>query len=278
MGLEPCPLCMFQRVAVIAIGIVFLVARVHNPRRVGAAFYAVLDADLRGRRRGLRRCARSGCRRCRRTRCPRAAWGSTTCWTRCRFTDVLSKVLEGSGECAEKGWVFLGLPIPGWTFVFFVAMIVARVRADPPRLTRPRCDVYFGAIRIAPSRRITSPFSIGLRTISRTSDANSARPSEPRRKRHHLAERFLRLGRKLRHHRRLEDARRDRHHANAVARELARDRQRHADDARLRRAVGRLADLAVERRDRRRVDDHAALAVGVRRALAPSRRPRGASG
>src|SRR6185312_14819368 len=33
---------------------------------------------------------------------------------------------------------------------------------------------YFGAIRIAPSRRITSPFSIGLPTISRTSDANSA--------------------------------------------------------------------------------------------------------
>src|SRR5689334_14719 len=37
---------------------------------------------------------------------------------------------------------------------------------------------YFGAIRIAPSRRITSPFIIGLTTISRTSDANSdGRPS-----------------------------------------------------------------------------------------------------
>ena len=70
---------------------------------------------------------------------------------------------------------------------------------------------------------------------------------------------------------------RDRHHANAVARELARDRQRHPDDAGLRRAVGRLADLAVERGDRRRVDDHAALAVGVRRVLAPSPRRRAGS-
>jgi hypothetical protein len=41
-GLEPCPLCMFQRVAVSAVGVVFLIAAIHNPRRTGAAFYAVL--------------------------------------------------------------------------------------------------------------------------------------------------------------------------------------------------------------------------------------------
>ena len=37
----------------------------------------------------------------------------------------LKKVLEGSGECAEKGWVFLHLSIAGWTLVFFIAMIAA---------------------------------------------------------------------------------------------------------------------------------------------------------
>ena len=42
LGLEPCPLCIFQRVAVIATGLVFLVAAIHNPGRSGAAFYAVL--------------------------------------------------------------------------------------------------------------------------------------------------------------------------------------------------------------------------------------------
>ena len=35
------------------------------------------------------------------------------------------QVLEGSGECAEKGWVFLHLSIAGWTLVFFIAMIAA---------------------------------------------------------------------------------------------------------------------------------------------------------
>ncbi|MEP7275069.1 MAG: disulfide bond formation protein B [Betaproteobacteria bacterium] len=38
---------------------------------------------------------------------------------------MITRTLTGSGECAEKGWVLLGLSIAGWTLVFFVAMIVA---------------------------------------------------------------------------------------------------------------------------------------------------------
>ena len=41
------------------------------------------------------------------------------------LTEVISKVLKGSGECAEQGWLLLGLAIPSWTFVFFIAMIAA---------------------------------------------------------------------------------------------------------------------------------------------------------
>ncbi|MBP8139236.1 MAG: disulfide bond formation protein B, partial [Burkholderiales bacterium] len=41
------------------------------------------------------------------------------------FVDVIRRVLEGSGECADKGWVFLGLSIAGWTLSFFVAIAVA---------------------------------------------------------------------------------------------------------------------------------------------------------
>ena len=124
LELEPCPLCMFQRVAVIATGIVFLVAALHGPGRGGAIFYAVLTGITAGIGAGL------------------AAW---QVWIQAQpqgsvaacgmgldymletlpLTDVISRVLKGSGECAEQGWVFLGLAIPSWTFVFFVAMIVA---------------------------------------------------------------------------------------------------------------------------------------------------------
>ena len=61
--------------------------------------------------------------------------------------------------------------------------------------------------------------------------------------------------------RRLEQARRDRHHPDLQPGQVPGDRQGHADDAALGRGVGGLADLAVERRDRRGVHDDAPLAV-----------------
>ncbi len=39
--LDPCPLCVFQRVATVALGIVFLLAALHNPARTGARIYGV---------------------------------------------------------------------------------------------------------------------------------------------------------------------------------------------------------------------------------------------
>jgi disulfide bond formation protein DsbB len=39
--------------------------------------------------------------------------------------DVINKTLAGSGECAKVDWTFLGLSLPGWTFIFFLAMIAA---------------------------------------------------------------------------------------------------------------------------------------------------------
>src|SRR6186713_516740 len=41
-GLDPCPLCIFQRVVVLVIAIIFLVGTFHEPGRVGAWIYALL--------------------------------------------------------------------------------------------------------------------------------------------------------------------------------------------------------------------------------------------
>src|SRR5689334_7404667 len=46
LGLEPCPLCIFQRIAVIAVGFGFLIAALHNPRAIGAKIYAGLIAII----------------------------------------------------------------------------------------------------------------------------------------------------------------------------------------------------------------------------------------
>ena len=124
MDLEPCPLCIFQRVAVIAMGLVFAIAAFHNPGRSGAGAYALLQLLIGGA--GAAIAARQvWLQSLPKDQVPACGMGLDYMLDTLPFTDVLRKVFEGSGECAEKGWEFLHLSIAGWTLVFFVAMIAA---------------------------------------------------------------------------------------------------------------------------------------------------------
>jgi disulfide bond formation protein DsbB len=130
--LEPCPLCVFQRVAVILTGVVCLVAAIHNPGRGGAVLYAVLATVTAGTGAAIAawhvwiQAQPQGS-------VPACGMGLDYMLDTLPLTDVIARVLKGSGECAEQGWLFLGLGIPAWTFVFFVAMVagaIALVRRD----------------------------------------------------------------------------------------------------------------------------------------------------
>ncbi len=44
MGVEPCPMCIFQRLAFIGMGIFFLIGGLHSPGAKGRRIYAVLVA------------------------------------------------------------------------------------------------------------------------------------------------------------------------------------------------------------------------------------------
>jgi disulfide bond formation protein DsbB len=124
LGLDPCPLCSVQRLCVIAIGIVFLVAGVHNPRRLGAGVYAGLTVivGLFGAATAMRHVWIQSLPK---GEVPECGMGLNYMLETLPLTDVLTKVFKGSGECAEKAWMLFGLAIPSWTFVFYVAMIVA---------------------------------------------------------------------------------------------------------------------------------------------------------
>ena len=131
-GLEPCPLCVFQRIAVSAIGIVFLVAFIHNPLRPGATGYAALvllvasaGSVFASRQVWLQALPKD--------QVPACGRGFSYMMDTMPFMDVLSTVFAGSGECAEKGWEWLGIAIAGWTLVFFVAITIyalALIRRD----------------------------------------------------------------------------------------------------------------------------------------------------
>jgi disulfide bond formation protein DsbB len=124
LNLDPCPLCVLQRVCVIAMGLIFLLAAFHNPGRTGATVYALLllfvggaGAALATRQVWLQSLPKD--------QVPSCGMSLNYMLETLPFTDVLNKVFAGSGECAEKNWEFLHLSIAGWTLVFFVAMIAA---------------------------------------------------------------------------------------------------------------------------------------------------------
>ena len=132
-GLEPCPLCVFQRICVIGMGLVFIIAAIHNPGRPGATGYAFLQLIIGGT--GIALATRQvWLQSLPKDQVPACGMGLSYMLDTLPLTDVFRKVLEGSGECAEKGWEFLHLSIAGWTLVFFVAMISASfalIRRDP---------------------------------------------------------------------------------------------------------------------------------------------------
>jgi len=124
LGLDPCPLCALQRMAVVAIGIVFLIAGLHNPGRTGAAVYAVLTFIIGAF--GIVTAMRHvWIQSLPKGEVPACGMGLNYMLETLPLTDVLTKVFKGSGECAEQAWMLFGLAIPSWTFVFYVAMIVA---------------------------------------------------------------------------------------------------------------------------------------------------------
>jgi len=124
LDLDPCPLCVLQRMCVTAMGLIFLVAAFHNPGRAGATVYAGLQflaggagATLAVRQVWLQSLSKD--------QVPACGMSLNYMLESLPFADVVRKVFEGSGECAEKGWEFLHLSIAGWMLVFFVAMIAA---------------------------------------------------------------------------------------------------------------------------------------------------------
>ncbi len=122
-GLDPCPLCQFQRACVIAMGVVFLIAAIHNPGRGAATMYALLQLALGGV--GIAFATRQvWLQSLPKDEVPSCGMGLNYMLETLPFTDVVRRVFAGSGECAEKGWEFLHLSIAGWALVFFVAMII----------------------------------------------------------------------------------------------------------------------------------------------------------
>jgi len=114
--LMPCPLCVFQRIAVIGLGLVFLVAGLHNPDGLGRKIYAVLALLVAGG--GVAVAARHvWLQNLPADEVPTCGPGLEFILDTFPLGDALSMVFAGSGECADIDWLFLGLTMPTWVII-----------------------------------------------------------------------------------------------------------------------------------------------------------------
>jgi len=129
LGLEPCPLCIFQRIGVILMGVTFLAAALQHPRGRGRYVYgglvvlfALLTVAVAARQLYIQSLPPGSLPSC----------GAPLAMM-LRFMpviEVVRRVLSGSGECGEVNWTFLGLAMPAWVLMWALLLGAAGALAN----------------------------------------------------------------------------------------------------------------------------------------------------
>ena len=123
LNLAPCPLCVLQRVGVVVVGLLFLLAAIQNPGVTGRRIYAGLialvslgGAGVAARHIWLQNLPAEDV--------PACGPGLDFMLDTFPLSDVLAMVFSGSGECAEISWMFLGLSMPVWVLIAFLGLSI----------------------------------------------------------------------------------------------------------------------------------------------------------
>lgn len=123
LGLEPCPMCILQRYAFIAIALVALIATIHKPQgrtliaySASIVLLAVAGGAIAIRHSWLQHFPP-----------PSFSCGADLGYLLNTFplAKALPAIFEGTGECSKIDWSFLGLTIPEWALVWFVLLAAA---------------------------------------------------------------------------------------------------------------------------------------------------------
>ena len=130
MFMMPCPLCIFQRIAFVAMGIFFLLGAIHNPQSTtGRKSYAaltllpgVVGLMIAGRHVQIQLMPSDQAPLCN-------SLGLDYMLDAMPLKEVLVTVFKGSGECAKIDWTFLGFSMPMWTSALYLVLIVLAVFA-----------------------------------------------------------------------------------------------------------------------------------------------------
>lgn len=126
-NLEPCPLCIFQRVGLMVMGFFALIAALHNPnplfmRRLYSLLATVgvlWSVAVASRHVWIQHLPPQDV--------PACGPGLDYWMQTFPLQSVIQKVLHGSGECAKVDWTLLGWSLPHWALLFFVALLLVNL-------------------------------------------------------------------------------------------------------------------------------------------------------
>lgn len=118
LNLIPCPLCVLERCVFAILAAIFLLASIHNPGLRGQKIYgsillifAIFGMVFAGRHLWLQGQPSALGQIC--------VPGISYLMKALPLSQAIKTVLMGTSDCAKVDWTFLGLSIPGWTFLFF---------------------------------------------------------------------------------------------------------------------------------------------------------------
>lgn len=132
LGMTPCPLCVFQRMAFLVMALFFLLGAIHAPR--GKVRWVYTGLVLAGAIGGMITAARHlWLQSLPADQVPSCGPGLGYMLDAFPFAKMLKLVFTGSGECAKVEPI-LGLPMPLWSLLWFVALAVFAVLATRRRV------------------------------------------------------------------------------------------------------------------------------------------------
>jgi disulfide bond formation protein DsbB len=119
-------LCISQRLAILATGIVFLIAAIHNPQQTGTTRYAIagaitalMGASISTRHVWLQHLPPD--------EVPECGPGLEYMLQNFPLFDTLKLMLSGTGDCAKVDWTLFGFSMPAWTLLAFLMLATLSV-------------------------------------------------------------------------------------------------------------------------------------------------------
>lgn len=127
LGLDPCPLCMFQRACLAGVAFFCFVGLAIKPKKVmskvlafGVTLMSGLGLAIAGRQVWLQHLPADQVPEC----------GPDLAFMLEAFPlmEMLDTVFRGSGSCAEVQWRFVGLSMPEWMLIVFFVMLLISIK------------------------------------------------------------------------------------------------------------------------------------------------------